>query len=99
MSAKIILTGLGLAFGLAACVDHTSAYLERRDTILPGAGDAMRANAAIHTIDPWPRAAANTTLAYDGERAARAVERYRTRPLDGEVSERAPSTLQIPIAR
>jgi hypothetical protein len=98
MSAKIAFAGAGLALTLGACVDHAS-YLERRDTIHPGLGDAMRANAAIHAIDPWPRGSANTTLTHDGERAARAVERYRTRPLDGEVSERPPSVLQLPVAR
>ncbi|KAA2234949.1 hypothetical protein [Salinarimonas soli] len=98
MSARIVLCG-GLLLGLAACVDHTSSYLERRDTILPGAGDAARANAAIHTIDPWPRASADIVLTYDGERAARAVERYRTRPLDGEIAERTPPTIQLPVAR
>jgi hypothetical protein len=60
---------------LGACTDM---YLDRRDTVSFGAGDAVAANKAIQTIDPWPAYAGRTEIAYDGERAAAAAERYRT---------------------
>lgn len=58
---------------LAGCADH----FERRDTIAASTGNAMRANAAIHTIDPWPPSAFGRHQSLDGERALQAVQRYR----------------------
>ncbi len=98
MSARI-LSAILVCAGLSACSDHVNPTLERRDTILFGAGDSMRANAAIHVIDPWPAASRDTALTYDGHRAARAVERYRTRPLGGESEDKGPSVVQIPVLR
>jgi hypothetical protein len=60
---------------LGACTDM---YLDRRDTVSFGAGDAVAANQAIQTIDPWPVYSGRTAIAYDGERSAAAAERYRT---------------------
>lgn len=81
------------ALGLTGCTD----YLERRQTIALNAGDAARANAAIHTIDPWPAVAQRTTLSHDGERLARVYERYRTRQ-DVEKPGAAPITLIAPTS-
>jgi hypothetical protein len=60
---------------LSACTDM---YLDRRDTVSFEAGNASAANKAIQTIDPWPVYAAHQDIAYNGERAAAAAERYRT---------------------
>jgi hypothetical protein len=60
---------------LGACTDM---YLDRRDTVSFGAGDAVASNMVTHMVDPWPAHAGNRNIAYDGERAAAAVERYRT---------------------
>ena len=60
---------------LAGC---QSDGLARRDSLGFGAGDAVAANMATHVIDPWPSASRQLYVATDGERAARAVERYRT---------------------
>ena len=57
---------------VTACQD----YAARRDTIAFHAGEAAAYNKAVHTIDPWPRASARTDLDFDGERAARVIERY-----------------------
>jgi hypothetical protein len=38
----------------------------------------MAANRVTHVIDPWPAASGNRTIAYSGEKAAIASERYRT---------------------
>ena len=64
---------LGLA--LSGCSDL---YHDRRDAISLVSGEAMAANRVTHTIDPWPPHAENRNIAYNGERAATASERYRT---------------------
>jgi hypothetical protein len=58
-----------------ACTDM---YLDRRDSVSFGAGDAVAANKVAHMIDPWPAHAGNRNIAYDGERMQGAAERYRT---------------------
>ena len=58
--------------------DPAAQYFERKDTIVSGAGDAPNVNAATHIIDPWPRYVGNRRIPMNGERAAGAVERYRT---------------------
>lgn len=72
---------LSIATSLAGC-DH---WLARRETISPQAGDAVAWNRAIHTIDPWPAASANTTIPTSGRRIATVIERYEQGPReDGE---------------
>ena len=58
--------------------DPAAQYFERKDTIVSGAGDAKDVNAATHIIDPWPRYVGNRRIPMNGERAAGAIERYRT---------------------
>ena len=53
-------------------------YLDRRDTVSFGAGDAVAANKVTHMVDPWPARAGDRNIAHDGERMAAAAERYRT---------------------
>ena len=53
-------------------------YLDRRDTISLHAGDAVAANIAVQTIDPWPRVAGNRDIPANGDRMQAAGERYRT---------------------
>lgn len=55
-------------------------YLQRSDTILLGAGNAKDANAAIHTITPWPPYVGNTHIPIDGRRSVGAVERMHRVP-------------------
>ncbi len=62
-----------LAMMTAGCDD----YLERRETITLGAGDANAVNRATQTIDRWPEAARHDRWLSDGERGRRAVEAYR----------------------
>jgi hypothetical protein len=58
--------------------DPAALYLERKDTIVSGAGDARDVNAATHIIDPWPRNVGNRRIPMSGERAAKTVECYET---------------------
>lgn len=60
--------------------DPFSDYLQRSDTILLGAGNAKDANAAIHTITPWPPYVGNTRIHIDGRRSVGAVERMHRNP-------------------
>jgi hypothetical protein len=65
--------------GKAQAVDDPfSDYLQRSVTISMGAGNANDTNAAIHTINPWPRYVGNTRLHTTGRQAVDSVERlYR----------------------
>jgi hypothetical protein len=47
-----------LLSSLSACAD----YLNNRDSVTLGAGNAAEANTAIHTINPFPPEASNTTI-------------------------------------
>jgi hypothetical protein len=74
--------------GRAQSVDDPfSDYLQRSVTISLGAGNAKDTNAAIHTINPWPRYVGNTRIHTTGRQAADAVERlYRVpNPFEREI--------------
>ena len=51
-------------------------YLERRDTITLGVGDATETNKAIQTITRWPKASRQDRWVSDGQRASAAMVRY-----------------------
>ena len=77
MSAeRPLLAALVLGLGLSACTP----YLERRETVSFHAGDAVAANRAIHTIDPWPAEAVRTDIPHSGRKIADAIERYHLPP-------------------
>lgn len=59
---------------LAGCSDI---YFDRRESIVPSAGDAVAANKVTQMVDPWPPASANKNIAFNGEKMQTAVERYR----------------------
>jgi hypothetical protein len=69
-SARLALAATALS--VAGCQN----YAARRDTIAFHAGEAAAYNKAVHTIDPWPAAAARADIPLDGPRAVRAIERY-----------------------
>jgi hypothetical protein len=71
----ITIAALAAATMLGGCADI---YLDHRETVSFQAGNANAANKAIQTIDPWPVYATRQDIAYNGERAAAAAERYRT---------------------
>jgi hypothetical protein len=70
----IVATALITAM-LGGCSEY---YFDRRDGITLYSGDAMATNRVTHMIDPWPAASGNRNIAYNGEKAATAAERYRT---------------------
>jgi hypothetical protein len=72
---KLLLAAVLLGTTLGGCSDL---YWDRRDSIVFFAGDAPASNIAVHTIDPWPPAAAKRRLTANGELMQKAAERYRT---------------------
>ncbi|HUO00831.1 MAG TPA: hypothetical protein VMU69_31935 [Bradyrhizobium sp.] len=87
------------AAALAGCSDM---YFDHREGVTLGAGDAIAANEALQTIDPWPARSRNINIAEDGQRMQSAVERYRTNnvtqpvdPMQIQTANQAPPTLQV----
>ena len=70
----IVATAL-LGAMLSGCSEY---YFDRRDGVTLHSGEAMAANRVTHMIDPWPAASGNRNIAYNGDKAAVAAERYRT---------------------
>ena len=62
------------ALFLSACAEP----LARSDALWPHSGDAVAANRIAHTIDPWPRASADTAFPTNGARVAESIVRYKT---------------------
>lgn len=73
--AGVVLAGL-LAAGCSS--DQRHEYLAHTDTVTRGAGDAVAANKAIHTVNPWPEHGRNANIPMDGKRGQLAVSRYET---------------------
>lgn len=71
----LALTALALSCALSGCSDI---YFDRRETVVPYAGDAKQINQVTMMVDPWPPYSANRNIAFNGERMQGAVERYRT---------------------
>ncbi|MCR9236462.1 MAG: hypothetical protein NXI17_07305 [Alphaproteobacteria bacterium] len=67
-------------FSLSACADH----MNNRDSITLGAGNATEANMGIHTVDPFPATALDTTIYSSPEKVAQAHARY-VEPCDPDV--------------
>ena len=53
-------------------------YFARRDTMSVVSGDALATDRVTQMIDPWPAASGNRNIAYSGEKAVIAADRYRT---------------------
>lgn len=78
---------------LGGCAD----YLARHEGITFGAGEAAARNAAIHTIDPWPRHAANTRIDADGKRMLVGMKEYQANEKDGKSKAPQTGAPQIPV--
>jgi hypothetical protein len=68
-----VLAVLAICLPVAGCAD----YMNNRDAVTLGVGNAMLANQGIHTIDPFPKEAWNTDIDGDGRVVARAQRLYR----------------------
>lgn len=74
-ATKVLVLSLLLGATLGGCSDL---YFDRRETISLVSGESMAANRATMVIDPWPAASGRNNIAYNGEKAQVAAERYRT---------------------
>jgi hypothetical protein len=70
-----MLAGALVALHLAAC----DKYVDRRDQITFGSGDAVAFNKAAQIIDPWPAQARTVTHGMRGEQAEAALNKLRKR--------------------
>ncbi len=75
IAAGAIAAGLGI--WLAGC-SNADLFLDRRDTIALGAGDAVAADKVTQIVDPWPAYSGDKIIAYNGQKMQSAAERYRT---------------------
>lgn len=67
--ALLVLAATSLVSG---CAD----YMNHRDTITFGLGNAVEANKGIHIQDPFPRVAQNTRIATDGKTIGKVMRNY-----------------------
>lgn len=77
--------------GLAAC----DKYVDRREQITFGSGDAVAFNKAVQIIDPWPAASRTITHGARGEQAEAAMIKLRRRE-SGEDASAQPSSGGVP---
>lgn len=77
-TVKIFTLGICLAGALSTigCAEH----LERKDTITSYSGDSVARNIAVHTIHPSPYRARHRHIHHDGQRMARAIDKYQKPP-------------------
>jgi type IV pilus biogenesis protein CpaD/CtpE len=59
---------------LSGCAD----YLNRYEGVTLAAGDTQKQNILLQTKDPFNPASNDTAITTDGQRAAGAVDKYRT---------------------
>ena len=74
-ATRSLVAAILVGAALGGCSDI---YFDRRDNVSLVSGEAMAANRVTQMIDPWPAASGNRNIAYNGEKAATAAERYRT---------------------
>jgi hypothetical protein len=86
--AFLILAAAGL---LSGCAD----YMNHRDSITFGLGNAVEANKGIHIQEPFPRVAQNTQIASDGKVIHRAIRSYQG---GAQPSAPAPTAVILPAA-
>ena len=94
-SKSLAVLALAATTLLGACTDM---YLDRRDTVSFGAGDAVAANKVTHMVDPWPVRAGDRNIAHNGERMQGAAERYRTNQVTPLSSAQTSSVQYAPAA-
>ena len=87
MCSRLAINGFTMAMLLGAMLGGCSEnYFDRRDSVTLYSGEAMAANRVTQTIDPWSAASGKRQIAYNGEKAAAASERYRTGKVIAPVS-------------
>ena len=75
VAAALTVVGWG---GLLAGCSNPDLYLDHRDSIALGAGDAIAGNTVNQMVDPWPPSSGDRNIAFNGQKMQAAVQRYRT---------------------
>jgi len=83
---------LPLILAVAGCLAGCQDYYARRDALTLHSGDAVAWNKAVHVVDPWPAASADTNIPVNGRRVAIAIEKYENRGASGEAGAGAAMT-------
>jgi hypothetical protein len=81
---------IAIALVAAAGVAGCDKYLDRRDQITFGSGDAVAFNKAAQIIDPWPASSRTITHGMRGEQAEAAMIKLRRRESGEEPAAAAP---------
>ncbi len=71
------LVGVSTLLVVSVIVSGCNQSIARRDSISPNFGNAMAANTALQTVDPWPRYVENTHIHTDGAKTGNAIENYQ----------------------
>jgi hypothetical protein len=93
----LVLRGLTLAVALVA-LSGCSEYFDGRDSIALSGGNAVASNEVSQMVDPWPAAAADRNIAFNGEKMQSAVQRYRTNQVTPPNGTGTSATYQAPAA-
>jgi hypothetical protein len=92
---RLIAATVALGAMLGGC---SNLYMDRTDQVGLSSGDAIAANNAMQTVDPWPAHSGNVNLAFNGQKMQTAAERYRTNtpwlPVDPVTGSATPPTQQ-----
>ena len=67
---------MAVLLSLSAATTGCRDYLDRKDTVNLGGGNAVAENKVAQTIDPWPPGAFKKHQGTNAQRAATAMERY-----------------------
>lgn len=73
-----------LALAVIALLSGCADYMNNRDAVTLGAGDAMEGNLGMSTIDPFPPDAKNTRIRVESSKVKQAHDRY-VAPCDPDV--------------
>lgn len=85
---KRVLLVLAAASFASGCAD----YLNHRDTITFGAGNAVEANKGIHIQDPFPQVAQYTRITSDGKVIYKVIRNHQ-----GGQTGATPPTMVMPV--
>ena len=93
-ATRTIAVAAVLGVMLGGCSEY---YFDRRDTITLQSGEAQATNRVTMMVDPWPAASGQRNIAYNGEKAATASERYRTGRVIPPVNATTSSAAQVAV--
>lgn len=88
--------GAVLVIAAASLVSGCADYLNHRDSITFGLGNAVEANKGIHIQEPFPRVAQNTRIHSDGKVINRVIRNYQGGGQGGAAP--APTAVILPAA-